>query len=99
MYSVSTCDVFLCLWERDREKIFFLPGITLLQMLCATLMRSNDSYKEATTPGGFQLLSHGTLKWNNQLKQIEGNFNNKHNTALHVKINGGRGHLHMAYFR
>lgn len=52
-----------------------------------------------TAPGGVQLLSHFPLKWNNQLKQIGGNFDNKRSSALHAKTNGWRGHLHMAYFR
>lgn len=67
--------------------------------LCATLTKSNDCYQVTTTPGGFQLLLHIVLKWNNELEQIGGNFENKQSSALHAKINRGRGHLHMAFFR
>lgn len=83
------------LGKGDKEKIFSFQGIALLEKLCAVW-----DYKLTETSGGFrQLLSHAALKWNNEVEQIRGNFDNKYFTALLVKINGARGHLHMAYFR
>lgn len=93
--------------EKEREterrcfssKQLYRKNSSSNDILCAALIMSNNCYKLTTTPDGFQLLSHLPFKWNNQLKQIGGNFDNKHSSVLHAKINGGRGHLHIAYFR
>lgn len=103
--------LFVCGRKGDRETIFFFfftsssctaKRITLLHQtitLCAALMKSNDCYQVTTSPGGFQLLSHVALRRNNELEQIEGNFDNKRSSVPCAKINGRRGHLHMAFFR
>lgn len=104
----STCDVCLCVGDPERQREDISPYelyskiyhvTSLNDNLCATLTKSNDCYRVTTTPGGLQLLSHVAPKWNNKLKQIGGNFDSKHSSALRAKINGGGGHLHMAFFR
>lgn len=70
-------------------------GTSSNQNLCAILMKSDDCYQVTTTPGGFHLLSHALRRRNNELEQIKGNFDNKCSSC--AAINGGRGHLHIAF--
>lgn len=66
---------------------------------CTALMKSNGCYRVTTTPAASQLLSRAAFKWNNEVEQIGGNFDNKPSSARRAEINGARGHLHMAFFR
>lgn len=106
MCGICTCDVCSCVGERKTERRYFSSQQLYSKMyhitssnknLCANLMKSDDCYQVTTTPGGFQLLSHVVLRRNNELEQIKGNFDNKRSSC--AKINGGRGHLHIAFFR